>query len=196
MIDLRLAPHCLGQAASFNPSGAICKRCEYSVECAKQTMTRLNTINKTLDVTDIMRTTQSYLDKHGIHTDAIEETSGKMRFATSASIIFDVDMDLSHCGIRARKIATSILKRGINMRADIRRGINNLKGVKPTHLFDIQNHLMKHGRISHQEIKDLVRKEKPNCKDTVISNSASWTAQALVAIGVVERLGDNYVLTN
>ncbi len=195
MKDLKLAPHCMGQAASFSLSATQCKRCDYSVECAKKVMTRLNEINKDLDVTDILRGTQSFLDKHGVHTGTIEK-GGKTRFMTSGPAFFDVNPDELKCGVRAKKIATTILKRGIDMKADIRRGDNNLIGVRPTYLAAIHDALARDRLITHESIKTLIRQDRPDCLESVVSNHASWVAQALIAIGVIEKNGDSYVLTN
>lgn len=195
MSDFTLAPHCMGQAASFSAASAFCKKCEYAVDCAQQVMTRLEVINETLDVSDIMTTTQSFLDKHGVHTKSISK-GGKTRFVTGMSVKFDVDVDLSGCSIRAQKIATAILKRGIDIKADIRRGDNKLRDVRPTYLASIQDHIGSFGEISHDDIKNIIRSERPNSKETAISNGASFAAQALMAIGVIEKMGSKYVLTN
>lgn len=195
MSDLALAPHCLGQAASFSLKATHCKRCEYSVQCATKVMTRLNEINKTLDVTDIMRTTQAFLDKHGVHTDSITK-GGKTRFMTSASTTFDVAPETIDCAVRAKKIALTILKRGIDMKADIRRGDNNLIGVKPTYLAAIHQALAEQRTLTHESIKTLIRQDRPDCRESAVSNHASWVTQALIAIGVIEKNGDNYELAD
>ncbi|MBS9810603.1 MULTISPECIES: hypothetical protein [Vibrio harveyi group] len=196
MMDTRLAPHCLGQAASFFPTSTHCKRCEYGVDCAQKVMTRLEEINQELDVSDIMRATQSFLDKNGVHTKAIASGASKLRFASYLPIEFDIDTDLSNCSVRAGKIAKAILRRGIDIKSDIKRGENHLKDLKPEYLYSVQEHLSRHGKITHPELKNIIREEKPNSKETAVSNSASWTAQALIAIGVIEKIGDDYVLTD
>lgn len=190
----QLDPHCIGQAVSFSTSVPTCKRCACNVACAEKVMTRLIDINERLDVTDMLAATQSFLDKNGVKTEAIKE-GGKVRFATSVSVKFDVDLSLVNCGIRAKKIANSILKKGIDIKADIARGENKLHSVKPSYLASIQDHIQQNKSITHEEVKQIIRTHNPSNRDTAISNSASWTVQALTAIGVIEKIGEKYVIT-
>lgn len=152
-------------------------------------MTRLLDISERLEVDDMIIDTQRFLDKHSVHVQTTKFVSGKGRYRD-----YEVDIDLSHCGERTKKIATAVLRRGINIRADIRRGQNHLSEVKPKHLYAVQEQLARHGEITHEELKQLVRQHSPTSKDLSVSNSASWTAKALIAIGVVEKYGDHYVL--
>ncbi|GAL23057.1 hypothetical protein JCM19235_1358 [Vibrio maritimus] len=160
-----------------------------NVECGKQVMARLEDINTRLNVEPLLSAAQSFLDKHGVKTKAIH-------LMTQANTKFEVEVDLSTCGVRARKVATAILSRGIDMKADARRGGNRLKGVKPTYLALIQDKLNRDQQFTHDQLKELIVTDRPDCKPTAISNHASFAAQALLAIGVIEKTRNGYELTD
>ncbi len=185
-----MRPHCFSHAASFFPTAKLCKSCPFNIACAQAVLERLKALNARVDVADMVVDTQRFLDQRQIPIVPVKLIArGRVKD-------FDVEMDLSKCGVRARKLAVAILRRGINIKADLSRGENSLRDFKPKHLALIHDALAEKGFVTHEEVKKMVRQISPNIKSSAVSNCASWTVSALIAMKVIEKYGERYVLTN
>lgn len=197
MNDSRLnIPHCFGQAASFAVTCKACKSCANSIECAKKVLDRLEAINQKLDVTDLMRTTQAFLDKKGITRDRVIKTVAvTQRFAKPMSVKFDVPKEVNDLPIKAKKLVESIIKNGINIKRDIEQGVVNYGSkFRAKYMLNVQGLLIesKGRKVSREELKEALLMDR-DLSCAALSNLSSTVVRALLALNVIIELDERYL---
>lgn len=186
------APHCWGVAASFTPTCKECRNCPYNISCAKQVLNKLALINERLNVMDLMKRTQAFLDKKGVKRELVIESKGvEQRFAQPLRVRFEVPTNISSLPRGAKMIAEAICKAGIDMRKDANQKTNSFNSrFRPSFMIGVQE-LVNQGCFTHDDIKAVIAGDR-DVKPSTLKVRASSVATALSALGVVIKYGNEY----
>lgn len=196
------APFCWGRATCFRANAKACVSCPYATDCAKQVIENLRVINDTLSVGDLIVTTRAFLDKRGVHDVAdVGDCEAKVRFAEKAPIRFDIETETHHrlnvLSVRARRIALTLLKSGIDMRADARRGTNSLRTLKlkPAYMAEVQDLLNAHPVFSRDMVRSVIA-QRHSLKYSTLNNAVSFAVAAMQAMGFITCIGEGRYALN
>lgn len=202
MSRLQTAPFCWGRATCFRANAKTCTGCAYATDCAKQVLSNLSEINTTLNVGDLIVTTRAFLDKRGVHTTTTDTSAEvKLRFAEKAPVRFeiaeDVNARLNALSIRARRVALTLMKAGIDMRADARRGTNSLRTLKlkPAYMAEVQDLLNAHPVFSRDMVRSVIA-QRHSLKYSTLNNAVSFAVAAMQAMGFITCIGEGRYALN
>lgn len=190
-----LAPFCYGRCSSFNSTGALCKKCPFGRDCAFKVMLNLAEINETLDVVDLMKRTQSFLDRYGVERKApIKSKSGaKMRFATSLTEV-EVPQFVEALPVKSKMLAKALIKSGINMQLDARQGVNSFdSSFRPTYMRKVQD-LLINGQFTTDELKLAISSEA-SLSQQALRNAASTVVRTMKELGFIQSCGNKFEAT-
>ena len=187
-----LAPFCYGRCSSFNSTGTLCKKCPFGRDCAFKVMLNLAEINETLDVVDLMKRTQTFLDKYGVERKApIKSKSGaKVRFATSLK---EVDMPpfVESLPVKSKMLAKALIKSGINMHLDAMQGVNGFdSGFRPAYMRKVQD-LLINGQFSIDDLKRAISSET-SLSNQALRNAASTVVRTMKELGFIQSYGNKF----
>lgn len=191
-----LAPFCFGRAASFNSTGAFCKKCPFGQSCASNVMTTLNSVNEEINVVDLMKRTQTFLDRYGVERKApIKPASkAKLRFATALKQV-DYPPFVEQLPSKSRMLARALIKSGIDMRLDAKQGVNGFgDNFRPAYMRKVQDLLIT-GEFTSDELKSVISSET-TLSQQALRNAASTVVSTMKELGFIKAYGNKYELAH
>lgn len=195
MIDEK-APGCFGFAATHNPSCQVCKACEWNEPCSIKAYEALLEIQKTLDVTDILRRYASVPAVQGLKIPSGAPAERPVK-ATKVKINEVSPIQRALIATLPKKpqaVAEQLFKKGINIQRELNSGRNPFVEGRPAFLETPCRLLLERGSFTKSQLKREFLEKYKHWADTTAESHVSIVSALFPALGVTDVKGDLFTL--
>lgn len=175
---------CFGFATTFDSTSAQCKGCSNLVACAEKVEDTLNTLEgEGVNVGDLLKKVQHCYDKNGI-----TKTIGSTQTNMSVALSMDDKALVDSLPKNVAALVKSIVKKGVDISASIKRNSNPFKHCKPEYMRGVCELLLVEKEFTATQVEAYIQNEKPLWNRTTIKNHASIARRALLALNVIQQI--------
>lgn len=183
MLDLK-QPGCYSHAATNDPNSEYCQKCVWVKSCTDTAKERLLKIHEELNVTDIM--SKYEVEKKPVCSNNKERKQTGRKKVKKFELSEEQSETLASLPKKTSKLITQLYKKGINLKLEVKSGINPFDTQKPIFMRTPIRMLIE-GGFSRAMLSNALSNDFPNWTNQTRKSHESIIMNALNHLQIIEE---------
>lgn len=184
------APGCWGSAITNNPSSEKCKSCPFLKMCSKKVAESLLEIHKDTDVSKLIA---RYEVKERPKCANVTKKAANKKEKVKIFELSDKDIELiSSLPKKSGKVVEQLLKKGINLKVEIRSGENPFNLTSPAFMKSPCKLLIESGQFTKRDLINQFNSDFSDWSAATLKSHTNISLSTLKALNVVEHIDNLY----